>query len=108
MSDFLSYFQSYQDYFWEYENEIHQADSVFEALTIYNGNTIAFEKYIFDILGLLSYRIIPHSSLSLVSSSNKIISKPNRLKKQAQSYSDSDHYVWDEHGALYLIVQQEH
>ncbi len=67
MADFLSYFQSYEDYFWEFENEINENDSVFETLTIQNGNTIGFEKYIFDTLNLLSINELPpFGSLLLV------------------------------------------
>jgi hypothetical protein len=59
MANFLSYFQSYENYFWEFENEIDSNESVFETLTIQNGNTIAFEKYIFDTLNLLSINELP-------------------------------------------------
>lgn len=59
MTDFFSYFQSYQDYFWEFENEIDSKDSFFETLTIQNGNTIGYEKYIFDTLELLSVNELP-------------------------------------------------
>ncbi|UTA66942.1 hypothetical protein [Emticicia sp. 21SJ11W-3] len=52
--DFQNYFQSYDNYFWEWENEIHAADSVFETLSIPEGNTIAYESFVMETLELLS------------------------------------------------------
>lgn len=52
--DFQQYFQSYDNYFWEWENEILTADSVFEALVIPQGSTIAYERYVMEVLELLS------------------------------------------------------
>jgi len=57
--DFQQYFQSYDNYFWEWENEILTADSVFEALVIPGGNTIAYERYVMEVLELLSLDGLP-------------------------------------------------
>ncbi|UUC44914.1 hypothetical protein [Flavobacterium cerinum] len=48
------YFQSYENYFWEWENEIRTSDSVFEALVIPEGNTIAYEQFVMETLDLLA------------------------------------------------------
>ena len=52
--DFNKYFQSYDNYFWEWENEILTVDSVFEALVIPEGSTIAYEHFVMELLDLLS------------------------------------------------------
>jgi hypothetical protein len=52
--DFQEYFQSYDNYFWEWENEILSADSVFEAIVIPKGSTIAYERFVMETLQLLS------------------------------------------------------
>ncbi|MBF7090777.1 ribosomal protein L7/L12 [Flavobacterium sp. ALJ2] len=57
--EFLNYFQSYEDYFWEWENKILSEDSVFETITIPNGQTIGYEKFVFEILEYLSDDSIP-------------------------------------------------
>ncbi|KUJ60703.1 hypothetical protein AR687_16890 [Flavobacteriaceae bacterium CRH] len=57
--DFQRYFQSYKDYFWEWDNEIFSEDSVFESLTIPNGQTIGYEKFVFEILEFLSEEGVP-------------------------------------------------
>ncbi|WP_281232527.1 ribosomal protein L7/L12 [Flavobacterium gelatinilyticum] len=57
--EFQRYFQSYKDYFWEWENQIFSEDSVFETLTIPNGQTIGYEKFVFEILEFLSDDSLP-------------------------------------------------
>lgn len=57
--DFQKYFQSYDNYFWEWENEILTSDSVFEALVIPEGSTIAYERFVMEILELLSLDSFP-------------------------------------------------
>ncbi|MTH15534.1 ribosomal protein L7/L12 [Flavobacterium sp. LC2016-01] len=52
--EFQRYFQSFTDYFWEWENQIFSPDSVFETITIPNGQTIGYEKFVFEILEALS------------------------------------------------------
>lgn len=52
--DFREYFQSYSDYFWEWENEGFSADTVFETLAIPGGNTIAYERFVMETLELLT------------------------------------------------------
>lgn len=52
--DFQEYFQSYDNYFWEWENEILTAESVFETLVIPEGSTIAYEQFVMETLNLLS------------------------------------------------------
>jgi len=52
--EFQRYFQSFTDYFWEWENKIFSQDSVFETITIPNGQTIGYEKFVFEILEALS------------------------------------------------------
>jgi len=51
--DFQEYFQSYDNYFWEWENEILSADTVFEALVVPQGSTIAYERFVMETLELL-------------------------------------------------------
>lgn len=57
--EFLDYFQSYDDYFWEWENEILSASAVYETISISGGNTIAYENHVFEILEALSDGGIP-------------------------------------------------
>ncbi|MBF4469819.1 ribosomal protein L7/L12 [Flavobacterium sp. HJJ] len=57
--EFQRYFQSFADYFWEWDNQIFSSDSVFETITIPNGPTIAYEKFVFEILEHLSQNSIP-------------------------------------------------
>lgn len=57
--EFQKYFQSYNDYFWEWENQLFSEDSVFESITIPNGQTIGYEKFIFEILEFLSEESVP-------------------------------------------------
>jgi hypothetical protein len=57
--EFQKYFQSYEDYFWEWDNQIFSADSVFESIAIPNGQTIGYEKFVFEILEYLSEDSIP-------------------------------------------------
>lgn len=57
--EFQKYFQSYEDYFWEWDNQIFSPDEVFEAITIPNGATIGYEKFVFEILEFLSDDSIP-------------------------------------------------
>ena len=57
--EFQKYFQSYEDYFWEWDNQIYAPDEVFEAITIPNGSTIGYEKFVFEILEFLSDDSIP-------------------------------------------------
>lgn len=57
--EFLKYFQSYDDYFWEWDNQTFSEESVFESITIPNGQTIGYEKFIFEILDYLSDDSIP-------------------------------------------------
>lgn len=57
--EFQKYFQSYEDYFWEWDNQIFSEESVFEAITIPNGQTIGYEKFVFEILEYLSDDSIP-------------------------------------------------
>lgn len=57
--DFLRYFQSYNDYFWEWDNQILSDDSVFESITIQNGQTIGYEVFIFEIIEFLSEEGLP-------------------------------------------------
>jgi hypothetical protein len=57
--EFQKYFQSYEDYFWEWDNQIFAPDEVFEAITIPNGATIGYEKFVFEILEFLSDDSIP-------------------------------------------------
>lgn len=65
--EFQKYFQSYKDYFWEWDNQIFSQDSVFETITIPNGQTIGYEKFVFEILEYLSENSIPpFGSLLLV------------------------------------------
>lgn len=52
--EFLEYFQSYENYFWEWENQILATDSVYETLTIPQGSTIAYERFVMETLELLS------------------------------------------------------
>ncbi|AWK06967.1 hypothetical protein HYN56_23135 [Flavobacterium crocinum] len=52
--EFQRYFQSFTDYFWEWENQIFSPDSVFETITIPNGQTIGYEKFVFEVLEALS------------------------------------------------------
>jgi MoxR-vWA-beta-propeller ternary system domain bpX0/MoxR-vWA-beta-propeller ternary system domain bpX1 len=52
--DIYDYFQSHSGYFWEWENELLTADSVFEALVIPGGNTIAYEHFVMETLNLLA------------------------------------------------------
>lgn len=53
------YFQSYDNYFWEWDNQILTAESVFESLSITDGKTIAYEQYAIEILDYLSGESIP-------------------------------------------------
>lgn len=53
------YFQSYEDYFWEWDNELFSEEEVFEAIVIPNGKTIAYEKFTFEILRFLSEESFP-------------------------------------------------
>jgi ribosomal protein L7/L12 len=57
--EFQRYFQSYQNYFWEWDNQLFSEDEVFEAIVIPNGKTIAYEKYVFEILEFLSEDSLP-------------------------------------------------
>lgn len=57
--EFQKYFQSYKDYFWEWDNQIFSEVSVFESITIPNGQTIGYEKFVFEILEFLSEDSIP-------------------------------------------------
>ncbi|WP_163408196.1 ribosomal protein L7/L12 [Flavobacterium ajazii] len=57
--EFQRYFQSFADYFWEWDNQIFSSDSVFETITIPNGQTIAYEKFVFEILEHLSQNSFP-------------------------------------------------
>jgi len=57
--EFQRYFQSYEDYFWEWDNQIFSEESVFETITIPNGQTIGYEKFVFEILEFLSDESIP-------------------------------------------------
>ncbi len=57
--DFEKYFQSYEEYFWEWDNRVFSLEEVFESITIPNGPTIVYEKLVFDILDLLSEDSIP-------------------------------------------------
>lgn len=57
--EFQRYFQSFNDYFWEWDNLIFSEDSVFETITIPNGQTIVYEKFVFEILEFLSDDAIP-------------------------------------------------
>ncbi|MEP7092702.1 MAG: hypothetical protein ABI793_01485, partial [Flavobacterium sp.] len=57
--EFQKYFQSYKDYFWEWDNQIFSEESVFESITIPNGQTIGYEKFVFEILEFLSEDSIP-------------------------------------------------
>ncbi|MCV9926160.1 ribosomal protein L7/L12 [Flavobacterium sp. LS1R49] len=57
--EFQKYFQSYEDYFWEWDNQIFSEESVFETITIPNGQTIGYEKFVFEILEYLSDDCIP-------------------------------------------------
>ena len=57
--DLQEYFQSYDYYFWEWENEVHNAGGVFETVTIPNGQTIAYEQYVMETLNLLAEESIP-------------------------------------------------
>ncbi|HEX8014242.1 MAG TPA: ribosomal protein L7/L12 [Flavobacterium sp.] len=57
--EFQKYFQSYKDYFWEWDNQIFSEESVFESITIPNGQTIGYEKFVFEILEFLSDDSIP-------------------------------------------------
>ncbi|MFD2940823.1 hypothetical protein [Flavobacterium notoginsengisoli] len=52
--EFQRYFQSFTDYFWVWENQIFSPDSVFETISIPNGQTIGYEKFVFEILEALS------------------------------------------------------
>lgn len=57
--EFQKYFQSYKDYFWEWDNQIFTEESVFESIAIPNGLTIGYEKFVFEILEFLSEDSIP-------------------------------------------------
>jgi len=57
--EFQKYFQSYEDYFWEWDNQIFSEESVFESITIPSGQTIGYEKFVFEILEYLSEDSIP-------------------------------------------------
>lgn len=57
--EFQRYFQSFTDYFWEWDNQIFSSDSVFETITIPNGQTIGYEKFVFEILEFLSDNNFP-------------------------------------------------
>jgi len=57
--EFQKYFQSYEDYFWEWDNQIFSEESVFEAITIPNGRTIGYETFVFEVLEYLSDDSIP-------------------------------------------------
>jgi hypothetical protein len=57
--EFQKYFQSFTDYFWEWDNQIFSSESVFETITIPNGQTIGYEKFVFEVLEFLSYNSIP-------------------------------------------------
>ncbi|MFH6994448.1 ribosomal protein L7/L12 [Flavobacterium sp. FlaQc-48] len=57
--EFQKYFQSYEDYFWEWDNQVFSEESVFESITIPNGQTIGYEKFVFEILEYLSEDSIP-------------------------------------------------
>ncbi|WP_291146600.1 ribosomal protein L7/L12 [Flavobacterium sp. UBA7680] len=57
--EFQRYFQSFTDYFWEWDNQIFSSDSVFETITIPNGQTIGYEKFVFEILEFLSENNFP-------------------------------------------------
>lgn len=65
--DFIKYFQSYEDYFWEWENPVRDSGGAYETLAIPGATTIAYEKHIFEILEALSEDgIPPFGSLLLV------------------------------------------
>ncbi|TRW27321.1 hypothetical protein FMM05_01390 [Flavobacterium zepuense] len=53
------YFQSYSSYFWEWENEVHSPQGVYESATIVNGSTIGYEAYIMEVLEYLAEESIP-------------------------------------------------
>lgn len=53
------YFQSYEGYFWEWENAIHAENSVYETVSIPDGNTIAYEYFIMETLELLGADGLP-------------------------------------------------
>jgi len=57
--EFQRYFQSYNDYFWEWDNRTFSDESVFETITIPNGQTIGYEKFVFEVLDYLSEDSIP-------------------------------------------------
>jgi hypothetical protein len=57
--EFQKYFQSFADYFWEWDNQIFSSESVFETITIPNGQTIGYEKFVFEILDYLSEDGLP-------------------------------------------------
>ena len=57
--DLQRYFQSYQNYFWEWENESQSTDTVFESVTIPHGNTIAYGVYVMETLEYLAVESIP-------------------------------------------------
>lgn len=63
------YFQSFEDYFWEWEwqSEDPAEVSEFESISIPDGNTISFEKFIIEVLEFLSAESFPpFGSLLLV------------------------------------------
>lgn len=53
------YFQSYGHYFWQWENRDHTGTGFFEACSMVDGPTIAYEPYIMEVVELLAPSGLP-------------------------------------------------
>jgi len=93
--EFQKYFQSYEDYFWEWDNQIFSEDSVFESLAIPNGQTIGYEKFVFEILEYLSEDSIPPFGsllLAIIATNPENCASVQMIYELAKSKDKSDSF----------------
>lgn len=90
--DFYTYFQSHNNYFWEWEDDAN-------IISISNGKTIAYREYIFQVIESLAEQGVPPFGgllLALIATNRDAIENLEYIKKSLSDFlSENFHFHSD-------------
>ena len=94
--EFQKYFQSYHDYFWEWELENNSTDNPHKTICIPNGQTIVYEKKLMEILQAIAIDGLPPLGsllLALIATNSDGNNAINSVMNLAKNWVKTDTFL---------------